>query len=77
MTLFILEYLSTEQEVRKVLAMEYTEKKRRKYEIAAVVLLLLIPFTILLIGRTAEIGLYKYHLRALAAALASGALFVL
>lgn len=77
LTLFVLEYLSTEQEVRKVLAMEYTDKKRRKYEIVAIVLLILMPLTLVLIWRTAEIGLYKYHLRALAAVIASGALFVL
>ena len=77
LTLFVLEYLSTEQEVRKVLAMEYTEKKRRKYEIVAVVLLILTPFILILIWHTAEIGLYKYHLRALSGVIASGALFVL
>ena len=77
LTLFVLEYLSTEQEVRKVLAMEYTEKKRRKYEIVAIVLLILMPLALVLIWRTAELGLYKYHLRVFAAVIASGALFVL
>ena len=38
--IFTLEYLSTEQEVRKVLGLEYTKKKRQKYAIITTTMLL-------------------------------------
>ena len=75
--LFTLEYLSAEQEVRKVLGMEFTHKKRRKFGTIAILLLLLTPLVTFLLFRLSRQEMYKYHVSELAAVLASGSLFAL
>ena len=75
--IFTLEYLSTEQEVRKVLGMESTKHKREKYNIVSVVFLLVAVIMTYFVCRWCNESFFDSWASSLGESIVAGAIFIL
>lgn len=75
--IFILEYLSTEQEVRKVLGMESTKNKREYYNVVSVLCLLIAVIMTYFVCRWCNESFFDSWASSLGETIVAGAIFSL